>query len=189
MISSKDPHVSIHYKCAIFFILFLFINVAYAQNTASIYQKSSISFSIKSFGINVNGTFKQPEIEVAIDTLVLANSFIKAKIHVASIETGISKRDKHLLEEKFFGQGKYPDILFESSSIERSGKDAYAVKGQINIKGVLKNISIPFQLTSKNKESLLNAEFEVNRLDFGVGDKSWTMSDIVKIAVSFTIKN
>ena len=178
-----------HSKCYVFFVLYLMMYHAFAQETIKTNLESNISFHIRSFGIDVDGSFQESAIQLEIDTLAVAQAFLKVKIPVSSIETGISKRDRHLLEEKFFWQSKYPYILFETSSIERSGPDSYVVVGQINIKGVLKSMRIPFQLISGEKESVIHADFELNRLDFDVGDKSWTMSDTVKITVSFSFKN
>lgn len=57
------------------------------------------------------------------------------------------------------------------------------------MKGALKNISIPFRWISAERGSSVHTEFELNRLDFNIGDKSWAMSESVKINVSFNLKN
>jgi len=160
------------------------INTVIGQSKDQLEQMSKVSFIIKSFGINVDGTFQDCVILVEMDTLSLEDSYIHARIPIATIETGIGKRDKHLLEEKYFSETEYPDILYESLTITRSGKGTFIANGLITIKGVQQSISIPFQLVTKSNHRYLVTEFELNRLDFGVGTKSWTMSDVVKIAVS-----
>ncbi len=144
-----------HSKCYVFFVLYLMMYHAFAQETNKTNLESNISFHIRSFGIDVDGSFQESAIQLEIDTLAVAQAYLKVKIPVSSIETGISKRDRHLLEEKFFWQSKYPYILFETSSIENSGAmTAYVAVGQVNIKGVLKSMRIPFQLISGEKESV-----------------------------------
>lgn len=178
-----------HSKCYLFLVLYLIMFHAFAQQTIKTNLESNISFHIRSFGIDVDGSFQDAAIQLEMDTLSGAPAYLNVKIPVSSIETGISKRDRHLLEEKFFWQSKHPYILFETSSIERAGSDAYIIVGQINLKGVLKSMRIPFQLISGEKESVVHADFELNRLDFDIGEKSWTMSETVKITVSFSFKN
>jgi polyisoprenoid-binding protein YceI len=162
---------------------------AFAQDTNKTNLESNISFHIRSFGIDVDGSFQESAIQLEMDSLSVSPAYLKVKIPVSSIETGISKRDRHLLEEKYFWQSKYPYMLFETSSIKNSGDDAYVAVGQVNIKGVLKTMSIPFQMISGEKETVVHADFDLNRLDFDIGGKSWTMSETVKITVSFSFKN
>ena len=176
-------------KVYVFFLVCMMISNLYAQDTPKENIESKISFHIRSFGIDVKGSFQECIVQLEMDRLAVEQAFISVKIPVSSIETGISKRDKHLLKEKYFWQSKFPYILFETSSIERSGDDSYVARGQINIKGTLKKISIPFRWISGEKESSVHAEFELNRLDFNIGDKSWAMSESVKINVSFSLKN
>ncbi len=166
-------------------LLLLFqVNTVMGQSKDQLEELSKVSFQIKSFGINVDGTFQNYVIQIEMDTLSLEDSYIHAKIPVSTIETGIGKRNKHLLEKKYFSETEYPDIFYESLTITRSGKETFIASGLITIKGVQQNISIPFQLVTESNHRYLVAEFELNRLDFGVGTKNWTMSDVVKIAVS-----
>ena len=176
-------------KIYVFLIVGMIITNLYAQDIPKENIESNISFNIRSFGIDIDGSFQESVVELEMDTLAVEQAFISVKIRVSSIETGISKRDKHLLKEKYFWQSKYPYILFETSSIEKSGDDAYVAKGQINMKGTIKNISIPFKWISTERGSSVHAEFELNRLEFNIGDKSWAMSESVKINVSFNLKN
>lgn len=175
---------SLKFFYIVFLVLWFQINTAIGQSKDQLEEVSKVSFIIKSFGINVEGTFKDCTILVELDTLSLEDSYIQARIPVATIETGIGKRNKHLLEEKYFSENEYPHLLYESLTITRSGKETFIATGMVTIKGVQQNISIPFQLVNESNRRYLVAEFELNRLDFGVGTKSWTMSDVVKIAVS-----
>jgi len=188
---SVSKKIKIHMHLGIFKFIYIMVLVLWFQISTEIGQSkdqleevSQVSFIIKSFGINIDGNFQDCVILVEMDTLSLEDSYIHARIPVATIETGIGKRDKHLLEEKYFSETEYPDILYESMTISRSGKATFIANGLITIKGVQQSISIPFQLVTKSNHRYLVAEFELNRLDFGVGTKSWTMSDVVKIAVS-----
>lgn len=97
---------------------YMIISNLYAQNIPKENIESNISFHIRSFGIDIDGSFQESVVQLEMDTLAVEQAFISVKIRVSSIETGISKRDKHLLKEKYFWQSKYPYILFETSSIE-----------------------------------------------------------------------
>lgn len=172
------------------FLVFGVSRKAFAQSS-DINQESDshIGFKVKSFGIHVDGQFKEFEITVKLDTLLLTESHIKARISVGSISTGIAKRDEHLRTKKFFNMEEQPFIQFESTDIERVDKTSFLAKGTLVVKGIQKPIAIPFFIEEVAGSKVLVSKFELNRLDYKVGSKNWTMGDIVKIAVSYKFKN
>ena len=150
---------------------------------------SSIGFKVKSFGIQVQGEFTDSDITVIHDSQSLEASHIKARIPVESISTGISKRDKHLMANKYFDAEEHPFIEFESKEIRQIDDNSYLALGDLKIKGIQRSIEIPFKIIEKDSFKILSSKFELNRLDYQVGGKNWTMGDIVKIAVSYNFKN
>ena len=50
--------------------------------------------------------------------------------------------------------------------------------------GVTKPISFPFHVEKVNDNYLFTGEFEINRLDFGVGSNSAVLSDTVNVSLS-----
>src|SRR4051812_19636057 len=78
---------------------------------------SSITFSIRHLGINnVKGRFKEYEGAISLDngTITEANGTIQVK----SVDTGVQKRDEHLLTADFFDAANYPTITFKSKRVE-----------------------------------------------------------------------
>ncbi len=59
-----------------------------------------------------------------------------------------------------------------SKKIKHIEKNKYHGTFDLTIKGVTKQVEIPFTYTSKENEGTFSAEFTVNRRDFGVGSKS-----------------
>ena len=171
-------------------ILLITPRFGYSQETETMQPSdTSIEFKIKSFGFQVEGKFADFDITVILDSQSLGASHIKARISVASISTGIAKRDKHLMTEKYFYVEKYPFIEFESKEIIQADKASYVARGNLMIKGTEQSIEIPFSIQEQDGVKILTACFELNRLDYQVGSKNWTMGDIVKIAVSYKFKN
>lgn len=83
----------------------------------------------------------------------------------------------HLKSDEFFDVAKYPTATFEITSIkegvENNGdvllKDAtHTVLGNLTIKGVTKNISFPAVINQNGNIVSANANFNVNRLDWGL---------------------
>ena len=77
--------------------------------------------------------------------------------------------------------------------IEKTNKTAagfYYFTGNLTIKGVTKSISFPFQVKEEKDGLLFTGSFEMNRLDFGIGEQSIVLSNQVAVTLSvFAKKN
>ena len=96
---------------------------------------------------------------------------IESEIDVKSIDTGNSKRDRHLRSPDFFDAQNYPKIYFKSDNVELVSENQYKVYGNLTMRGVKKEIILEGE---KSKDSRGNLFFEatsiINRQDFGI---SW----------------
>ena len=146
---------------------------------------SEITFTIKNFGFNVPGNFSQFIASSNFSARNLQGSFLNVKISVASIFTDSEARDKHLLEVDYFNIKKYPNILFESSVIEKITPSKYLLKGFITIKGIKKRIQTTLKVTSSKTTLTFLTDFSLNRRDFGVGGSSFVLSKEVNIKMIY----
>ncbi len=162
------------------FVLIAFFNV---QELEQFKEVSFVGFKIKNLGVNVDGSFSKVKIDAKIDKNDLANSFINSEIWVESIETGMKKRDEHILEEDYFDLKNYKIIFFKSSKIEWVSENKYQVEANLTIKEITKKVSIPIYLSTQNDEITITSEFEINRIDYGVGGRSLILGKAVKINV------
>lgn len=136
---------------------------------------STIGFSVRHLVINdVPGKFKDYKGLVQYDSTDLSKSSVEFTAQVTSIDTGVQARDNHLRTADFFDVAKYPEMIFKSTKIERKGKDAYLAKGTFTLKGVSKEITIPFKLYGPIKDPWgkmrvgIDASLVINRQDYGV---------------------
>ena len=103
-------------------------------------------------------------------------------MEVATINTGINKRDKDLQAEKYFNAEKYP--LIEVKSVKLYARDGkFAGLFHVTIKGVTKQVEIPFSFTKSGNEAEFSGSFPLNRKDFGVGGNNVIMSDNLTVNI------
>lgn len=148
-----------------------------------IVRSSSISFSILNGGFEVAGTLKVVRAEIKFDPQNLRESYIHAFADPASIETGISVRDKHLKRSDYFDVARYPQIQLRSHSFTKTGRLSFVGKFDVTIKGVTKTIEIPFTVKREKQRITYETRFELNRLDFNLGERSVILDNIVTINV------
>ena len=101
----------------------------------------------------------------------------------------------HLSSADFFDVEKFPTASFEISNVsENAGK--LNVSGNLTVKGISKNITIPATLSNNGGTVVLKSEtFKVDRTEFGITFKSTKLVDVIKeksiddlFEISFEVK-
>ncbi len=136
---------------------------------------SAVGFEVKHMMVSkVKGQFKSYTATVeapALEDLTAASIFFK--FDTASIDTSSEDRDGHLKSADFFDVENYPEITFQSTSIEKDGDD-YSVTGDMTIKGVTKPVTFDVEYGGKGKNPWgvevygFEAKSKINREEFGL---------------------
>ena len=148
---------------------------------------STVGFSVPIMGnlSKVRGKFTEFTINLTNDEKDTTKSSVNVVIKAASIDTGIEGRDKHLRTADFFDVEKFPDITFQSTRIEKKGKQ-FIAHGPLTMHGVTKEIALPFTVTGvnenadKTKKNIgYSASIVLNRRDFGINYQHKTIPNWV----------
>jgi len=121
----------------------------------------------------VGGRFKDFTAAIHFDDKDISKSSVEFTAKVESIDTGVTNRDNHLRTADFFEVAKYPEMTFKSTRVERKGK-GYVLTGDLTIKGVTKQVLLPFTITGAIKDGRgntrigISAQTKIDRRDFGI---------------------
>jgi len=162
------------------------VNTSYAQKTWTPVSQD-ISFKIKNAGLYVNGTFDGGRSTLLFSPDKLQASSLKETVEVGTLKTGIGLRDKHLKGELYFNEDSFKTIEVASTKIYAKNAD-YAGMFNVKIKGVTKEIEIPFEFNEFGDEADIKGTFTINRKDFNVGGSSVTMSDEVEVSIHIKVR-
>ena len=139
-------------------------------------------------GVTVTGRFTGQKTTLVFDSADLAKSELVGSVEVATIKTGIDKRDRDLQATNYFNADKYKLIELRSTKLYK--KDAqYAGMFNVTIKGITKQIEIPFEYNKTGNDAEFKGSFPLNRRDFGVGGSSMMMSDNLTVNISIKAKS
>jgi polyisoprenoid-binding protein YceI len=138
-----------------------------------------IGFTAKHMMVStVRGTFSDWSGYVEGDPSDPTSARAEAKIKTASVNSGAEDRDKHLRSEDFFNVDKYPEMTYQSTSIEKIDDSNYKVSGDLTIKDITKpvvlNVEVgePFADGWGNERVGVSATGKLNRKDWGL---QWNM--------------
>ena len=156
-------------------------------------KHSHIGFRIVHMGLaEVPGAFRDFTGTISYDAKDVSKSAVNFTAKVTSVDTGVAPRDNHLRNADFFEVEKYPDLIFKSTKVEKKA-DRWEVTGDFTLKGVTKQITIPFTVNGTLKDQRgnvkmgISAQTTINRQDYGVKwgnklpDGTLALSDTVKI--------
>ena len=135
---------------------------------------SSVQFSVSHMVISkIKGEFGDYTGSIVYDDKDITKSSVNVTIKVASIDTKDEKRDEHLRNTDFFDASTYPEITFKSKRVEKSG-DGFVAIGDLTMRGVTKEISMPFTVAGVitdpwgNTRMGASATLKLNRQDYGI---------------------
>jgi polyisoprenoid-binding protein YceI len=148
--------------------------------------KIAQGYSIKFSASGANGIFRDLKGDVVFDENNPSASKFNVVIAVSSINTGNGLKNTHAKGDKWFDASKFPEIKFTSTSVTKTGS-GFTAKGELEMHGVKKEISLPFTFAPNGNGGTFNANFEVNRNDFGIGKPGGTVDDVIKLAVSVPV--
>ncbi len=154
-------------------------------------EGSKVHFTIKNFGIKTGGELTGIKGEIYFFTTDLASCRIDVSVNASTIDTDNESRDGHLKESGYFDVEKFPLITISSTKIDKTNKTEsgfYYFTGNLTIRDSTKQVAFPFHVEKINDTYLFTGEFEINRLDFGVGDKSAVLSNTVNVSLSVLAK-
>lgn len=150
--------------------------------------KVSVDFEIRNIGINVDGHFDTASITTNFTSQEISDWVLSGNVLVNTIDTGNKKRDTHLNSDDYFDSSTYPEITIEATNFKKTAENKYDVTLNVTIKKITKSIAVPMEIINNANRLNLNTYFEINRLDYEVGESSFVMSNTVKININYTLK-
>lgn len=169
-------------KICFILIFSLLAGVLHAQQLELV--DGGVSFVIKNAGFNVNGEFDTiPEASLTFfNETGRSKSFtLTSKVWVASIQTGIAIRDKHLLKPDYFNAEVYPWITLEIKVAETDQDGRFTSLGEVVMKGVSGSSQVTGILKGVAEGWELEMEMKLDRLSYDVGGKSLVLSKEVRV--------
>jgi len=135
---------------------------------------SEAVFQVRHLVTKVRGRFDDFEGTIEYNEKNREQSKVTFTIQAASIDTNEKDRDTHLRSEDFFAVERFKTISFVSKRISKKGPETDDVVGDLTIRGVTKEVTLPVTHLGTAKDPWgsekigFETEITVNRKDFGL---------------------
>jgi polyisoprenoid-binding protein YceI len=153
----------------------------------------SITFEAENTFSTAHGRFRKWRVVRAeVDPAAPKQGVVEVEVDVASLETGIERRDNHLRTADFFDVEKFPTARVRVHDAEPRGKSErgharYRAKFDFEIHGVKKTLDGEFEVTQASPP-IVEGGLTLNRVDFGIGEPyTWYIpgSIVEEVSVRF----
>jgi polyisoprenoid-binding protein YceI len=92
-------------------------------------------------------------------------------------------RDKHLMRQDYFDIARFPEIRLRSKTLHKKARHSFSGTFDLTIKNKTKEVSIDFVRITRRDKIRYEAIFDINRIDFNIGEKSILLDETVRVSV------
>jgi polyisoprenoid-binding protein YceI len=164
-----------------------FSSACYAQKLLP--AGNTISFTSKQMGVNVEGSFKKFEAQVAFDPKKPEVGKVGFTIDLTSVDIGDAGTMAELKKPGWFDSGRVPVAVFASTSIKTTGPGKFEILGNLTVKGIAKPVTVPVTLSQAGLpagQTRADGSFVIKRLEYKIGDGDW--NDVSLVANDVNVK-
>jgi len=148
---------------------------------------SHLGFSGVQNGAPFQGNFGTWTAEIAFDAAHPEAGHAKVTIDLASAKTGDVQRDGALPQAEWFDVKAFPHATFEATGFVAKGGDAYEAPGKLTIRGIGKDVVLPFTLAVTGDKAAAKGHLSLVRTGFGVGQGVWATAEWVGLDVGVDV--
>lgn len=134
---------------------------------------SEISFTTRQLGVPVEGKFTRFTANITLDPRSPQAGNVAFSIDTGSARFGAAEIDAEVPKAIWLNVAQFAQATFQSTAIKAAGPGKFEVAGKLNIKGQLRDVTVPVALTQSGNTSTASGSFTIKRLDFKVGEAEW----------------
>ncbi len=144
---------------------------------------SKLGFAGKQNGEAFAGKFSRFSGTVAFDPAKPEAGHADIVIDMASAGTGDTQRDEALPQAEWFNAKTFPQGHFVATGFRPKGGDAYEAAGKLSIRGISRDVTLPFTLRVSGDTAHASGHLDLVRTSYGVGQGPWSSGQWVALEV------
>ena len=149
--------------------------------------KSTLGFTGDQTGTPFTGRFKAWTAAIDFDPAHPEAGRVAVKVDVASAATGDPQKDEALPTPDWFDASSFTTASFDAAGFASKGGDAYETTGKLTIRGITKDVTLPFTLNIDGDTAHAEGKANLVRTTWGVGQGSWASDQYVGFGVDVTV--
>lgn len=153
---------------------------------------TQVLFTVNHLGFtDLTGQFRGIEGELKLDRETIANSSVVAVIRADSVDMNHEGINKHLRNADFFNVESFPELRFESTSVEAAGESGLSVAGNLTMLGQTRPVTLAVTINqigahpmSGKPHAGFTATGSLKRSDWGMAYLAGPVGDEIAIRIN-----
>jgi len=108
-------------------------------------------------------------VSAVVDEAEPEKSRVELEVSIASLDTGIARRDDHLRSQDFFDVEKFPVARVTLAGFRLDGESAFTADVTLELRGKSKTFPMRFRIEDRAARRI-SGSVTLDRRDFGVGE-------------------
>ncbi|HEX4159212.1 MAG TPA: YceI family protein [Rhizomicrobium sp.] len=151
------------------------------------YGKSKLGFTVQWSSEPFSAQFKHWNADIDFDPDDLAHARVSVSVNLASESSDEPDFDSGLKGAQGFQTSQFPAAHFVTTSFVRKSANNYEARGTLNIRGITRDVTLPFTLAIDGRTAHMGGTAHVLRTDFGLGQGEWAAPSPVAHDVAITV--
>jgi polyisoprenoid-binding protein YceI len=151
-------------------------------------QESRLGFTGTQAGSPFTGEFTRFKADIGFDADDPESNRVAVVIDMASATTGDKQKDAALPQPDWFAVSQHPEARFEAAGWQRLGDERYRLRGQLTIRDVTREVTLPVRLRVDGDRATAEGELAIDRTHFGVGQGSWASGQWIGLMVTISFE-
>lgn len=172
---------------AAFVALWLVTSPGFAEQWMVDYGRSRLGFTVSWAKEPFSAVFKSWQAKISFDPDDLAHANADVTVDLASEASDEPDFDDGLKGYQGFQVSQFPTAHFTADHFVHESGKSYVAQGRLSLKGVTKDISLPFTLAIDGVHAHMKGTADVMRTDFGVGQGIWSAPSPVAREIAVTV--
>jgi polyisoprenoid-binding protein YceI len=149
--------------------------------------KSKLGFTVQWSNEPFSAHFDNWKADIEFDPANLAASHADVTIAIGSEASDAADLDGGLKGAQGFAAGQFPTAHFVTRSFSHKSGNQYVADGTLTLKGITKDVTLPFSLTINGKQAHMVGTAHLLRTDYGIGQGQWAAPTPVSHDVTVNI--
>jgi polyisoprenoid-binding protein YceI len=153
--------------------------------------RGSIDFSIGDSRVfRTTGSFKDWQGFLRVDDQDIPKSAVQVVVHTKSVQMLDTQQTAMMRDADFFDVDKFPEMIFKSTTVERTGETTLKVTGEVTLRGITRPMVLAVSVTDRRPDApagaryaRFRAEGSIKRSEFGMTKFVEVVGDTVDITI------
>jgi len=146
-------------------------------------ESSHLQFVVTYTGQETPGVFRRFDTRLDFDPANPATGRLDVIVDITSADMDSADINDAIAAVDWFDFAGFPEARFTSSSISITDQNRYEAVGHLQLKGIDKEIVVPFRWVKNDTGAVLDGELVLDRSDYSIGTGEWATGDPIGLEV------